>query len=138
MNYKFLIAAITIISLFTLAIGCKEAKTEIDNAPLIDQWRLVQISGGIEGKTTNPDAYNTTILEFTKEGNYIETKNGQTQRQGKYSVSKGQSIYTHQRASLIKFEGSSTVSSFNFNTKRDSLYLNDEVYDGFTYSYVRQ
>ncbi|TBW28519.1 hypothetical protein [Gramella sp. KN1008] len=101
---------------------------------LLGSWRLIKISGGFEGTTTEYDENDDKfVIEFRKE-DFISSKNGKELEKTKYRIIMGKSIRTTEDVPLIIYE---TGKKQSFEFRNGNLILFDECYDCFQNEYVR-
>ncbi len=119
--------------------------TELEN--LFGSWDWVQTSGGIAGGTITPatEGY-TKKVEFSRNGIYNEFQDGILLGKRKFTISETKSIYTGEDVYIINYEKapffkqdnlylfSHTVTFYGL----DTIILDDEMDDGFIFTYVKK
>jgi hypothetical protein len=139
--------ALLSLSFFLLAQKCSNEIT-LPNPELkkiFGKWEWIQTSGGFAGKIITPaKAGYSEEIEFTKEGLFMEYKNGKLQDKKKFSITVGKSILQKDSAYIISF--STVDSSFIRAIEKqsvsfkgsDTLQLNEECNDCFATVWVRK
>ncbi|HKG08558.1 MAG TPA: hypothetical protein VKB19_18965 [Pedobacter sp.] len=117
-------------------------KDIIENAAeqqLIHKWKYTGRTGGFAGKTEKADPAVTQILEFKKGMTFIKTTGGSVTDEGTYQISKEMSIYSGKEETAIRFneKADSPQMAHVISIRKDTLIIADNVYDGFTTSYVK-
>ncbi len=136
---------ITIIILIGL-ISCRKdiivPDKNLEN--LFGTWSLVSSSGGPNGETTTPTTENKTIeVEYKENGIYKKFINNKKVNKMTFKFEKNKSIYSSEEEYLItystgKFSKKGVVSHSFYFIGTDTLILQDECYDGYSYTYVRK
>jgi hypothetical protein len=103
---------------------------------IIGSWRWVVSQGGIAGLTIKPDENNQKQMVFDKNGIFTLIENGKTTISIKYVLSLEKSITSQDKVPMIVFPDENAMN-LSYSIKGDSLYLFEEVYDGFGHTYVR-
>ncbi len=116
-----------------LLFSCEQPTVEND---LIGSWKWVESTGGIAGVTIRPKNGETRIISFDAKGNFEIVENDQRVVSSHFQIHEGKSILSEEKVPLISFEDESQLEK-SFVIVGDTLYLSDEVYDGFTSKYVR-
>lgn len=108
------------------------------------EWIRVLKSGGIAGISLTPDdGYNIHYV-FDENKLYI-TENAQSFPPVSYSIVQKNSLLSGTKANFITLKSSDCPNcqlmpeyTFRFTDNKDTLILNEDVYDGFTYTYVKK
>jgi len=126
-----------LISLLTVLIsGCGKINTPNAEAEkLFGTWRFVSSSGGFSG-AGNASFDATDTYEYKENGTFSHRKDGQLMDQMNFSLQLGTSI-TGQTDQLMIHYGLVGYRQ-SFQIQNDTLFLSDEVYDGFQYVFVRE
>ncbi len=146
---KNLLNFLVIIAIFVGA--CKKENSNPNPNPstpssdLVGDWAWTQSSGGIAGVTQTPD--NQGIIRrylFTAnslEVNEAGTKVGTTS----YSITNEKSLLTGKLENFINLKTENCNGcklmpkyTFTFSKGKDTLFLNEDVYDGFSHIYVKK
>lgn len=133
-----MIISVTIIT--TLLMGCGKINTPNAEAEkLFGKWRFVQSYGGFAG-TGDPSFDSTITYEYKENGSFFHRKDGQLINQMNFSLQLGESIYSQDEQLLINYGGGMFTQylSHSYQVNNDTLILNEEVYDGFQYIFVKQ
>ncbi|MBK9934595.1 MAG: hypothetical protein IPP61_01525 [Cytophagaceae bacterium] len=123
-----------VVVLALLMFGCE---SETPQPALVGTWKWVITQGGIAGLTIKPDESNQKKLVFDKDGNMTFVVNGKNTQTIKYEAKTGKSITSTEQVPLIVFPGEESMN-WSYSIDGDSLYLFEEVYDGFGHTYVRE
>jgi hypothetical protein len=116
-----------------LMMGCEAEKTE---PTVVGTWNWVVTQGGIAGLTIKPSENNQKKMIFDSKGNFSLIENGKTTVSAKYELINGKSITSTELKPLITFPNDDAMK-MSYLIKGDSLFLFEEVYDGFGHTYVR-
>jgi hypothetical protein len=100
---------------------------------LFNKWNLLEYTGGIAG--TKVEGYGKSI-EFTSKGVYKEYEYGHIVERVNYSIEEARSIYSTNKSYQITYQ-SGSLHNQTFNFKGDTLFLADELFDGYTYVYIK-
>lgn len=103
---------------------------------IVGKWRWVQSVGGIAGLTLKPSATDTRQMNFGADSKFELLMNNKVVSFATYKLTNGKSITSQESVPLIEFENDGFMK-MSYQLKTDSLFLFDEVYDGFGSTYVR-
>jgi hypothetical protein len=119
-----------------LLFGCGKINTPNAEAEKIfGTWRFVHSSGGFSGAgNSSYDA--TDTYEYEDNGTFSHRKGGQLIDQMSFSLQLGPSISSQSDELLIQYGVVGYQQSFQISN--DTLFLSDEVFDGFQYVFVKQ
>lgn len=124
---------ILILISFIFVISCKKIKLPDNQSELlIGKWKFVSSSGGMTGKQENT---NQSEIEFTKYGKFKFKDKKLFTFNKNFEFKYVTSIYNHKEVTAIKYSDNFIQS---FLIRNDTLFLNDEVYDGYCYTYIRK
>jgi len=126
-----------LLSLLTvLLFSCGKINTpNAESEKIFGTWRFVSSSGGFSGAgNSSYDA--TDTYEYKENGTFSHRKDGQLIDQMSFSLQLGPSITSQTDQLLIHYGVVGYKQSFQINN--DTLFLSDEVYDGFQYVFVKQ
>jgi hypothetical protein len=104
---------------------------------IVGTWDWVFSKGGIAGLTIKPTALDNRQMIFDAGANYTFKKNGTVLVSTKYKLENAKSIASNEPVPSITFP-SNDAMTFSYSIKGDSLFLFEEVYDGFGHTYVRK
>ena len=136
MNAMKMIISLTIIT--TLMMGCGKINTPNAEAEkLFGKWRFVSSSGGFAG-TGNTSYSSNDVYEYKKNGTFSHYEGNQLIDQSSFSLQLGPSIFSQTDQLLIHYGGLAPQLSQSFVIDQDTLFLSEEVYDGFQYVFVKQ
>jgi hypothetical protein len=102
---------------------------------IVGKWRFVSSSGGFSGKGVDWKASDKILAEYKKNGNYKLTSSGKLKKQDHFSISKGRGIRSGEQTELLHFKNSIEQE---FHIKGDTLFLDENVHDGFSYIFIRK
>ncbi|MEN9743388.1 MAG: hypothetical protein RLZZ65_1193 [Bacteroidota bacterium] len=123
-----------------LFVGCGKIDTPTEaSKAIIGKWRFVGSGGGFSG-TGNSSFDNTDVYEFKENGTFKHYKGNQVIEQANFSFQLGTSIFDQEEHLMIHYaNGSAPIGiTQSFDISNDTLILNEEVYDGFGYTFVKQ
>jgi hypothetical protein len=123
-----------------LFVGCGKIDTPTEaSKEIFGKWRFVSSGGGFSGSgNTNMDA--TDFYEYKENGSFFHYKGNQLIDQCNFSFQLGTSIFDQEEHLMIHYaNGSAPIGiTQSFDISNDTLILNEEVYDGFGYVFVKQ
>ena len=129
---------ILLILLAVLIFSCGKIDTPNAEAEkLFGKWRFVSSSGGFAG-TGNTSYSSNDLYEYKENGTFSHYQGNQLIDQSSFSLQLGPSIFSQTDQLLIHYGGISPQLSQSFVIHQDTLYLSEEVYDGFQYVFVKQ
>lgn len=123
---------------YLLMLTCMVACVSIDKVTskeLTGSWLWQSSSGGIAGIIINADPAHARVLMFSKNGRFEEYLDSKLIRESSYQVENGKSITSEEPIPLIHY-GNGYISQ-SFILSGNTLTLFDEVYDGYTSTYVQ-
>jgi len=124
--------------LAVLIFGCGKINTPNTEAEkLFGKWRFVSSSGGFAG-TGNSSYSSNDIYEYKENGTFSHYQGNQLIDQSSFSLQLGPSIFSQTDQLMIHYGGLSPQLSQSFVIDQDTLFLSEEVYDGFQYVFVKQ
>lgn len=122
--------------LAVLIFSCGKINTPNAEAEKIfGTWRFVYSSGGLwGGGNASFDA--TDTYEYKENGTFSHRKDEQLIDQMNFSLQLGPSITSQTDQLMIHYGAGGYRQSFQI--QNDTLFLSDEVYDGFQYVFVKE
>ena len=120
--------------LWLTLVSCEKQN---DSPEIVGTWDWVLSQGGIAGLTIKPTALDNRQMIFDAVGNYTFKKNGVVLVTTQYKLENVKSISSTEPVPSITFPGNDAMN-FSYSIKGDSLFLFEEVYDGFGHTYVRK
>jgi hypothetical protein len=124
--------------LAVLIFSCGKIDTPNAEAEkLFGKWRFVSSSGGFAG-TGNTSYSSNDVYEYKENGTFSHYQGNQLIDQSSFSLQLGPSIFSQTDQLLIHYGGLSPQLSQSFVIDQDTLFLSEEVYDGFQYVFVKQ
>ena len=126
---------LSLLSIFLLSLnGCQK---DIVKTELVGKWEWVSTTGGIAGIHQTPQTlgYTYTVV-YTKDGKYEKyDQNNQLVLTYPFKIIKDVSIFDNKEHTMIQLNN---TMNYSFEIKKDSLFLSQEVYDGFNEVFVRK
>jgi hypothetical protein len=128
-----------LLSLLTvLLFSCGKINTpNAESDQIFGTWRFVSSSGGFSG-TGNTSYSSNDLYEYKENGTFSHYEGNQLIDQSSFSLQLGPSIFSQTDQLLIHYGGISPQLSQSFVIHQDTLFLSEEVYDGFQYVFVKQ
>ncbi|MEN9422445.1 MAG: hypothetical protein RLZZ107_1926 [Bacteroidota bacterium] len=127
---------ITLSIIAMLFIGCGKINTpNSESEKIFGKWRFVSSSGGFAG-TGNTSYSSNDLYEYKENGTFSHYEGNQLIDQSSFSLQLGTSITGQTNQLMIHYGVVGYQQSFQINN--DTLFLSDEVYDGFQYVFVKQ
>jgi hypothetical protein len=118
----------------TFLLGCDKFKKEpASNKAIIGIWKFKESSGGFSG-TGNTVFNDKYVLEYTKSGTYFEYEGKVNRRKTQFKFKNDQNLLNGTSGAIIIYESKTKQS---FRVSNDTLYLFDEVNDGFNYIFIK-
>lgn len=128
---------LSVIALFFVIAACENRNTiEPQEKTLAGKWEWVQSVGGIGGWTYKASATEKKQVIYTTGGDFELIENGQSKTKKKYEIKDGPSITSTEKVPVIYYLPEGSIAQ-SYRVKSDTLYLFDEVNDGFNHVYVR-
>ena len=106
----------------------------IEPDSILGEWQWVSKTGGIAGINEKPKDGEVIHLSFFSDSQYVIEKNDKMEKTGSYSLNPGESLILHDKVLLLKMDDETNQIC---KIKGDNLILTDDVFDGFTYEYIR-
>lgn len=120
-------------ALLVCIVSCSSTSDSVMNGEsILGKWQLVEISGGITGKTVVPKLINEiaiskTEIKIYEDGTLIATE--------KYTIETKKSIFGGEKQMLVYSSGN---PSQGYVLEGDKLLLNDECYDCYQKEYRKK
>lgn len=125
----------SLIILISVVMACKNPDNSPEGNALTGKWEWLQSNGGYAGTSVSSSENNRKQLVFTSDGHHELIENGQSKMRVDYVIKNGKSITSNKSVPLIYFRSDKIYQSFHI--KSDTLFLTDEVYDGYSHAYLR-
>ncbi len=128
--------AFFILALVLTGVSCKKVTAPNDaSKELFGSWTYDGNTGGFTGAGGSNRFSEDTWVEFTESGSFKVYVGSVKQSQKNFTIEFKESIYdVDPRTALVYDDGDyETFQIFN-----DTLYLSDEMYDGYTYRFIRK
>jgi len=126
---------LSILILFFAFAACKNQESVPSKTTLSGKWEWVESQGGKTGMTVKASAVNNRQLIFTHNGDFEMIENGESKIKTSYVIREGSSITSAEKVPLIYYRSDYWQQSYHI--KGDSLFLVDEVYDGYRHIYLK-
>jgi hypothetical protein len=127
-----------LLALIILLTGLSACKTQ-NNAPvenpLVGKWEWVRSKGGLAGTTVSSSPADQKQVIFTREGDHELIENGKSKMKVEYVIRNGKSMLSMSHVPMVYFRSNKIYQSFRVES--DTLFLTDEIYDGFSHVYLR-
>ncbi|HLO45434.1 MAG TPA: hypothetical protein VK175_13945 [Leadbetterella sp.] len=120
------------LSLILLSCESNEVKPSV-----VGSWKWVESQGGIAGLTIKASESDQREMIFDAKGNFTMIQNGKTITQAKYELKNAKSITSTELKPMITFPNEDAMN-LSYEITGNNLYLFEEVYDGFSHTYVRK
>ncbi|MGE5431085.1 MAG: hypothetical protein ACM3QX_08425 [Syntrophomonadaceae bacterium] len=118
--------------------SCYDVTAPEEEKLLFGSWILVRISGGIAGQTTNVNPEEGRKVVFTERGSVSYYSKDVLVRSTAFTVKKGKSIYSTEEKNFIHFADMPDMPMVIMSVSRDTLMLADNMYDGFSFTYLKE
>lgn len=128
--------AFFILALVLTGVSCKKVTAPNDaSKELFGSWNYDGNTGGFTGAGGSNRFSEDAWVEFTESGSFKVYVGSVKQSQKNFTIEFKESIYdVDPRTALVYDDGDyETFQIFN-----DTLYLSDEMYDGYTYRFIRK
>jgi hypothetical protein len=123
------------IFLVVALVNCKSTKTN-SSYPLVGSWQYMTSSGGFTGKMAVWEPNSNVMIEFTKNSKYKRSENNKITIEDNFTLKRAKSMVSGEEENLIGYTSNSPDQSYRISN--DTLYLRDEIADGFSYIFVRK
>ena len=120
------------LSLILLSCESNEVKPSV-----VGSWKWVESQGGIAGLTIKASESDQREMIFDSKGNFTMIQNEKTITQAKYVLKNAKSITSTELKPMITFPNEDAMN-LSYEITGNNLYLFEEVYDGFSHTYVRK
>jgi hypothetical protein len=103
--------------------------------PIFGKWKYVESYGGFTGKGTGWPTDARITIEFKKNGKFTHHSKGKLRQRDVYRLSERKSHLSSKLVHVIDYD--KNVDQV-FELKGDTLILIEDVFDGFTYIFIRK
>ena len=117
-----------------IGLSACESSEPVKSNDITGAWLWVRTTGGIAGIDQKPQNGEKLVLTFSKDLTFKKVYNDTLVKEGNYTLTKGTSFLLNKEVEYVNLEGD--VEAF-FEIKGDELYLNQDVSDGFNYTYKK-
>ncbi|MGE5354452.1 MAG: hypothetical protein ACM3P0_20380 [Acidobacteriota bacterium] len=118
--------------------SCYDVNAPEEEKLLFGNWILVRVSGGLAGQTTEVGPEEGRKVVFTEGGSVSYYSKGSLERSTTFVVKKGKSIYSTEEKSIIHFADRPELPMVIMKADKDTLILADNMYDGFSFTYMKE
>lgn len=136
MKKRQLISSLTLIATLYVFAGCKKlAAPDEASKEIIGTWSYKSNDGGFSGTGGSTRFSSNSTIEFSDKGVYKEFDGTKKIEKYRFSIQmSSNSVYLPYE---VVFENAE-ILSYNYIINSDTLYLNENVADGFSYVFVRK
>ena len=138
MNKKILVITAFMLILL-ISCGKNKITHSDDEQKLHGYWEWVSSAGGIAGVYLTPDSvgYNQELL-FGDSGTVVTYRNKAVHSVTTYTIEIRELIGTRSVVDMIVYANQPDIPQyFEFSANGDTLFLMDNIYDGFNHIYVK-
>ncbi|WP_159038513.1 hypothetical protein [Brumimicrobium mesophilum] len=123
-------------SLLAMTSACKKISTPNEESrELFGSWEYEYDSGGFSGAGGSTKYNSDSWIEFTERGFFKVYEGSNKESQKKYRIKMKESIYSsEEKPAIVYLNGDYEM----FTIEDDKLYISDNHYDGFTYTFSRK
>lgn len=125
---------ILLITLGLIILSCSKGENLVVANDIMGEWKWVRKTGGIAGINETPKEGELLVIKLNADKTYIRLENGKVTSTGKYSLGKAESMLFNEEYSTLSID---EMRPLMYEVNENSLYLFDDMYDGFNYEYVR-
>ena len=126
-----------LLSFVMLAVGCKKIATPNEESKaLFGTWHYKSNSGGFSGGGGSTKFNADYWIEFNDKGIYKVYQGSKKKQKSRYKIEMRESITGKVKATIV-YQGGSMVNH-TFEVIGNTLYLYDEVYDGYMYHFEKK
>jgi hypothetical protein len=129
------LCAITAVILIT---GCSKKKGSPDPDSLHGDWRLLHYSGGFAGVLVHVPPDSLVILSLSANSTFAQLVNRKISWSGFYSTAYIKNGGPGPDSAWALLFSNRTAVTLFYNLDHDTLNLSEGVWDGFTYTFIRQ
>lgn len=121
-------------------IGCNDSeqtKYNSNEERITGEWSWIKTTGGFENITETPESTGETqLISFDSNGIYSFYKNDTLISEYNYLLGHDMTIFSQDSIPVI-YINNMLLYAYHFESD-DALSLSENVYDGFTYNYIRE
>ena len=128
--------AFLILALVLTGVSCKKVTAPNEaSKELFGSWTYVSNTGGFTGAGGSNRFSEDAWVEFTESGSFKVYVGSVKQSQKDFKLELKESIYdVNPRTALVYDNGEYET----YQISNDTLYLSDEMFDGYTYRFIRK
>ncbi|KAB2880511.1 hypothetical protein F9K33_04865 [bacterium] len=109
----------------------------LDEKEMYGAWSWVQSSGGLLGNTLTPENIKLSKkIVLTKDHVIMYYANDSLTLKQNYQIQNEKSIYSQSPAPVLRISGMTKTQTISLRGQ-DTLFLRENVYDGYAHVYVR-
>lgn len=131
---------INVLLVFSIAFVLASCQKDngLKNSSILGSWEWLKSSGGIAGVVYTPETQGySQLIEFNANDIYKLYRNGQLQNEAHYTLLQDTSILSNTMVDMVQYEDGSR-QSFSSSSNDDTLFLREDVFDGFDHIYIRR
>ncbi len=122
--------------ILVMAICFSCGKSTVAPVGLLGSWNWVRSSGGFAGVEIKASEKDTKQMVFKQDNIFEFYENGKLILNTTYVIEDRKSIYSQEKVPQIVFPKDDFMR-MSYTVNADSLFVSDEVYDGFSHAYAR-
>lgn len=115
--------------------SCSNDEPQIKANELVGEWKWVRTTGGFAGVNQTPAEGEVKMLQFNNDYAYQKTNNGTVVKSGKYLLGTTESMLFNKEMPSLTLD---SIETYLYAYDGDVLTLSEDVYDGFSYQYIRK
>lgn len=133
---QFLIIFLSAALLAMTLQSCKKISTPNEESrELFGSWEYEYDSGGFSGAGGSTRYNSDSWIEFTERGFFKVYAGSDKESQKRYRIKMKESIYSsEEKPAIVYLNGDYEM----FTIEDDKLYISDNHYDGYTYTFTRK
>jgi len=119
-----------------LFAACKKISTPNDESKkLFGSWSYSHDTGGFTGSGGSTKYNEDSWIEFTERGYFKVYEGSEKESQKRYRIKMKESIYSKEkRQAIVYLNGDYEI----FKVEDDKLFISDNHYDGYSYTFSRK
>lgn len=134
MKNHHILLLIPFILIWTTA--CRKIDTPNEESKKVfGSWSFINDSGGFSGAGGSNRFQNNDWIEIKKKGCLVVHRNDEVERKKKFKIKMKESIHDAEKRSSLVFK----KNQYNtYQVYGDTLILSDEMYDGYSYVFMKK
>lgn len=127
---------LTVITYSVFQSACKKISIPEPNAKAIfGEWKYISSGGGFSGGQTSPSFGPDNWIEYLDNGKYQVYNKDKRIYKDKFKFVISRSIYSGVDETIIDYDSKTAQS---FSVSNDTLFLFDQAYDAYIYTFVKK